>query len=72
LSVLTAWWRGDLSLAAARSSGMVIEGRREWVRAFPTWFQRYVFADVASVREQSAVTRAVGQDSVPDEADARA
>lgn len=50
LRTLTAWWRGDISLASARSSGMVIEGRRAWVRAFPTWFERYVFADVESVR----------------------
>jgi len=49
LRTLTAWWRGDISLANARSSGMVIEGRREWVRAFPNWFERYLFADVAPV-----------------------
>lgn len=46
LRVLTAWWRGDLSLADARSAGMVLQGRREWVRAFPAWFQRYAFAAV--------------------------
>jgi DNA-binding HxlR family transcriptional regulator len=46
LRTLTAWWRGDLSFADARSAGMVVRGRREWVRAFPRWFERYVFADV--------------------------
>jgi DNA-binding HxlR family transcriptional regulator len=46
LPILTAWWRGDLSLAAARAAGMSIAGRREWVRAFPKWFERYLFADV--------------------------
>ncbi len=46
LRTLTAWWRGDLSLAAARAAGMSIQGRREWVRSFPTWFERYLFADV--------------------------
>jgi DNA-binding HxlR family transcriptional regulator len=46
LRTLTGWWRGDLSLAEARSAGMTVEGRREWVRAFPTWFLRYAFADV--------------------------
>jgi DNA-binding HxlR family transcriptional regulator len=46
LRTLTAWWRGDLSLAEARSAGMTVEGRREWVRAFPSWFLRYAFADV--------------------------
>jgi hypothetical protein len=50
LRTLTAWWRGDLSLAEARSSGMTVEGRREWVRAFPSWFLRYAFAEVAPVR----------------------
>jgi hypothetical protein len=47
LRTLTAWWRGDLSLAKARSAGLTVEGRREWVRAFPSWFLRYAFADVA-------------------------
>jgi len=46
LRTLTAWWRGDISYAAARGAGMSIEGRREWVRAFPKWFERYLFADV--------------------------
>ena len=50
LRTLTAWWRGDVSLADARSAGMVVQGRREWVRAFPRWFERYLFADVASAR----------------------
>jgi DNA-binding HxlR family transcriptional regulator len=50
LATLTAWWRGDLSLSQARSEGMTIEGRREWVRAFPSWFLRYLFADVAPAR----------------------
>jgi hypothetical protein len=27
---------------------MTVEGRREWVRAFPSWFLRYAFAEVAS------------------------
>ena len=48
LRTLTAWWRGDISLAHARATGMTIEGRREWVRAFPIWFERYVFASVPS------------------------
>jgi DNA-binding HxlR family transcriptional regulator len=43
---LTAWWRGDLTLAQARAAGLVLEGRREWIRAFPSWFERYLFAGV--------------------------
>jgi len=50
LRTLTGWWRGDLTLEDARSAGMIIEGRREWVRAFPSWFLRYAFADVAPAR----------------------
>jgi DNA-binding HxlR family transcriptional regulator len=53
LRTLTAWWRGDLSLSDARAEGMLIEGRREWTRAFPRWFERYVFADVAPARALS-------------------
>lgn len=50
LRTLTAWWRGDLSLADARAEGMLIQGKREWVRAFPKWFERYLFADVTPAR----------------------
>jgi DNA-binding HxlR family transcriptional regulator len=46
LRTLTAWWRGDISLADARAEGMLVQGRREWVRAFPSWFERYLFAGV--------------------------
>jgi DNA-binding HxlR family transcriptional regulator len=44
---LIAWWRGDLSFRQARAGGLTLEGRREWVRAFPDWFERYLFATVA-------------------------
>jgi len=53
LRTLTAWWRGDLSLTEARAEGMMIEGRREWVRAVPRWFERYLFADVQPARPES-------------------
>ena len=46
LQTITAWWRGDLSLSEARAEGMVLRGRRAWVRAFPRWFLRYAFAEV--------------------------
>jgi len=54
LRTLTAWWRGDISLADARAEGMIVEGRREWVRAFPRWFERYLFADVLSRSTRSS------------------
>ena len=44
---LIAWWRGDLSFCQALGAGLVLEGPREWVRAFPSWFERYLFAVVA-------------------------
>src|SRR5262249_29152276 len=47
LRTLTAWWRGDITLAGARAAGMTIEGPKQWVRAMPTWFERYMFAEVA-------------------------
>jgi DNA-binding HxlR family transcriptional regulator len=51
LGTLTGWWRGDLSLEDARSSGMIVAGRRELVRAFPSWFLRYAFAHVPPARQ---------------------
>jgi DNA-binding HxlR family transcriptional regulator len=57
LRTLTAWWRGDLSLAAARSAGLVVEGRREWVRAFATWFERYALAAVRSGQAHATKSR---------------
>src|SRR5215831_21113055 len=47
---LIGWWRGDLSYAEARHRGLRLDGPPALVRAFPSWFQRYLFADVA--REQ--------------------
>lgn len=47
---LIGWWRGDLTFRQALDAGLVLEGRREWVRAFPGWFERYLFAGVAPAR----------------------
>lgn len=44
---LIGWWRGDLTMRQAMGAGLVLEGRREWVREFPNWFERYLFAAVA-------------------------
>jgi DNA-binding HxlR family transcriptional regulator len=41
-----AWWRGDLSLRDAQRAGLRLEGARKLVQAFPTWFERYLFAEV--------------------------
>ncbi|MFL5416191.1 MAG: winged helix-turn-helix transcriptional regulator [Myxococcales bacterium] len=50
LRALVGWWRGDFSLADARHAGLMVDGRREWLRAFPGWFRRYAFAAVAPAR----------------------
>jgi hypothetical protein len=52
---LVAWWRGDLSFRQAVQSGLAIEGRREWVRAFPEWFDRYLFAAVPPATPATAL-----------------
>ena len=47
LAALAAWWRGDLSFVQAQREGLRLEGPRTMVRAFPGWFLRYAFAEVA-------------------------
>lgn len=47
LAVLVAWWRGDLTFLQARRQGLAVDGARSLAQAFPTWFERYAFADVA-------------------------
>ncbi|MBB4041330.1 DNA-binding HxlR family transcriptional regulator [Microvirga flocculans] len=46
LPALAAWWRGDVSLAEAQRMGLAVEGPKELVRAFPDWFERYLFAEI--------------------------
>jgi DNA-binding HxlR family transcriptional regulator len=46
LAALVAWWRGDCSFNEARRRGLALDGQRSLVRAFPTWFERYLFAAV--------------------------
>jgi DNA-binding HxlR family transcriptional regulator len=47
LPALAAWWRGDIAFAEARRMGLSVEGPKELARAFPDWFERYLFAHVA-------------------------
>jgi len=49
LPALVAWWRGDAGFAEARRMGLMVEGPRPLVRAFPAWFERYQFAQVEPV-----------------------
>ncbi len=46
LPALVAWWRGDVSFAEAQRMGLTVEGPRDLARAFPDWFERYLFAGV--------------------------
>ncbi|HSZ50577.1 MAG TPA: helix-turn-helix domain-containing protein [Caulobacteraceae bacterium] len=50
LGALAGWWRGDLGFLEARRQGLLLEGPREIVSAFPDWFERYLFADVPAAR----------------------
>lgn len=57
LSALVAWWRGDVGFIEAQRLGLTVEGPRTLARAFPGWFERYLFAHIAPApRHQSEVT----------------
>jgi DNA-binding HxlR family transcriptional regulator len=51
LSTLVSWWRGDVSFGEAQRMGLEITGPRPLVRAFPDWFDRYQFAEIASAQK---------------------
>lgn len=53
LASLTAWWRGDTTFARAQREGLTIEGPKTLIRAFPGWFERYLFADIAPAHEEA-------------------
>jgi DNA-binding HxlR family transcriptional regulator len=46
LSALVSWWRGDVTFHEAQRLGMTIEGPKALARAFPSWFDRYLFAHI--------------------------
>lgn len=46
LAALVAWWRGDVSFAEARRIGLEVSGTKSAVKAFPGWFELYLFAHV--------------------------
>ncbi len=54
LVTLAAWWRGDIGFAEARRLGLTLEGPREIIRGFPSWFEGYLFAEVAPARRVAA------------------
>jgi DNA-binding HxlR family transcriptional regulator len=58
LPVLVAWWRGDVGFIEAKRLGLELSGKRDLARAFPTWFDRYLLADVLPVAASSPPRRA--------------
>lgn len=54
LAALAGWWRGDISFLEARRQGLELEGSRALIRAFPDWFSRYLFADIASAHARAS------------------
>lgn len=52
LLALVAWWRGDATFIEAQRMGLEVTGPSPLVRAFPKWFDRYQFAEIAPVRER--------------------
>jgi DNA-binding HxlR family transcriptional regulator len=62
---LIRWWRGDLTFRQALGAGLALEGRREWVRAFPGWFERYLFAGVNPVSRATPTRRARQREAAP-------
>jgi DNA-binding HxlR family transcriptional regulator len=46
LAALVAWWRGDMSFLGAHRMGLMIDGPKAFTRAFPTWFDLYLFAHI--------------------------
>jgi DNA-binding HxlR family transcriptional regulator len=47
LAALVAWWRGDVDFARAQRMGLRLDGPKPLARAFPGWFERYLFAGIA-------------------------
>ena len=54
---LIGWWRGDLTFRQALEAGLVLEGRRDLIRAFPGWFEGYLFAAVAPASRETTTRR---------------
>jgi DNA-binding HxlR family transcriptional regulator len=57
LAALVAWWRGDMSFVEAQRMGLSIEGPKVLTRAFPNWFDRYLFAHIGPARPKTGKSR---------------
>ena len=54
LAALVAWWRGDMSFPEAQRIGLEIDGSKAFTRAFPKWFDLYLFAHINAVGQRTA------------------
>jgi DNA-binding HxlR family transcriptional regulator len=54
LPALVAWWRGDVGFVEAQRLGLSVLGPRALARAFPGWFERYLFAHIAPASRQAS------------------
>src|SRR5262245_18051809 len=61
LPALVAWWRGDRRFAEAQRMGLSVEGPRALARDFPTWFERYQFAEVQPMQLPAERRRVVSR-----------
>jgi DNA-binding HxlR family transcriptional regulator len=65
VAALAAWWRGDLAFRDAQRIGLRLDGPRSMTRAFPSWFSRYLFADVPPAEAQARVPPAIRSRTSP-------
>jgi DNA-binding HxlR family transcriptional regulator len=56
LPALVAWWRGDVSFAGSQRLGLSLSGPRDLIRAFPGWFELYLFAGIAPARHDESAS----------------
>jgi len=53
LPALVSWWRGDATFIQAQRMGLEVIGPKALARAFPGWFERYLFAGIDPVQKRS-------------------
>ena len=58
LAALVAWWRGDMSFLEAERIGLEIDGPEAFTRAFPKWFDLYLFAQIRPAGQETGKSRA--------------
>ena len=63
LAALVAWWRGDASFVEAQRMGLSLAGSRTLTKAFPGWFERYLFASIGPMRADKRTAAARSRDA---------